>query len=414
MGPKSPMDSMESSSPFTEGRNEVEEENPVVEKPSPMVMSRANSSLGSMKASSSRTSSASSQNTKPNGPNRNNNINNNSNNRSHQELFPLEDAVVGIIASGFSWVQRSRERRRREYLQYQAELQMRKIAQAELSHRNMDSKGSADSNERLRLSYSDEAAANGAGNDQSGEQNVSIGTKHLSKSGEGASADFDFDLQEAVDDYLIPKVRIEKEPSRKIVSEDGESVSFEEPTYLLSPQQMHQIAIRVLPRTIAYCPWRRLYGLTRDGDSFDGCLRLISEAPRTLMVVRTTKGEVFGGYADSSWKSSELGNNKFYGSASACLFSVNEPDNHALPPKDMLNVYKWSGKNRYIQLCDVSHKMMAFGGGGLNGAFGLCVQEDFQNGSTGPCDTFDNEPLSSDSPFEIVDVEFWEFLTGVF
>ena len=58
--------------------------------------------------------------------------------------------------------------------------------------------------------------------------------------------------------------------------------------------------------------------------------------------------------------------------------------------------------------------MMAFGGGGADGAFGLCVEEDFQTGSTGPCDTFDNEPLCDQETFEIVDVEFWEFLTGVF
>lgn len=183
---------------------------------------------------------------------------------------------------------------------------------------------------------------------------------------------------------------------------------------------MHQIAIHVLPRGIAYCPWRRVYSLSRDGDSFDGCLRIISDVPRTLLVIRTTRGAIFGGYADSPWRSVEMGNARFYGSAQACLFSVKNPylsssTNGGLKsPSSLLNVYPWSGKNRYIQLCDMSSKMLAFGGGGVDGAFGLCIQEDFQTGSTGPCDTFDNAPLCDQDTFEIVDVEFWEFMTGVF
>jgi hypothetical protein len=58
--------------------------------------------------------------------------------------------------------------------------------------------------------------------------------------------------------------------------------------------------------------------------------------------------------------------------------------------------------------------MFAFGGGGDDGAFGLAVEEDFQRGSTGHCDTFDNEPLCDEENFKIVDLEIWEFLTGVF
>ena len=65
-------------------------------------------------------------------------------------------------------------------------------------------------------------------------------------------------------------------------------------------------------------------------------------------------------------------------------------------------------------MCDVTHKMLAFGGGGDDGAFGLCVEEDFQTGSTGPCDTFDNKPLCNQENFEIVDLEFFEFMTGQF
>ena len=98
------------------------------------------------------------------------------------------------------------------------------------------------------------------------------------------------------------------------------------------------------------------------------------------MVVRTTRGSIFGGYADTQWRPSDLHNAKFYGSAQACLFRFVDESKKSTQAKNKttprLKVYKWTGKNRYIQLCDTAHKMFAFGGGGTDGAFGLCVEED--------------------------------------
>lgn len=217
-------------------------------------------------------------------------------------------------------------------------------------------------------------------------------------------------------------------PPVRVTEVEGDDAS----PYILSQNQMNEIARHVLPETITYCRWRRLYGLGRDGDSFDGCLRLIGSTKRTLMVVRTTKGDVFGGYADAPWHSRrDSSAAKFYGSASSCLYTFSSETTKAktnaatktkpqtTEQRSPIRVYRWTGKNRYIQVCDVSGKMLAFGGGGDKGAFGLCLQEDFQRGTTGHCDTFDNDPLSSGceqttTTFDIVDVEFWEFLTGVF
>lgn len=308
---------------------------------------------------------------------------------------------TGFLASGFAYFQRSREQRRREYLQSQAQEQLQKIAEAERMAKRAAGGGDKNSGGGLQENSTFQQIVRNASSDGSVEQQsdgLKIATPKLSKSGEGISGHIDLSemVEEDDDLYSIPKVRVEPE-------NNGGNVS----PHILTPEQMHQIAIHVLPKTIAFTRWRRLYGLGRDGDSFDSCLRIISKVQRTLMVVRTTKGAVFGGYAESAWQSRELGNAKFYGSAQACLYSIQ-------PGTDKLNVYKWSGKNRYIQLCDTGHKMLAFGGGGIDGAFGLCVEEDFQMGSTGPCDTFDNQPLCDQENFEIVDLEFWEFLTGVF
>jgi hypothetical protein len=287
-----------------------------------------------------------------------------------------ENESEGILASGFGWLQRKREEHRRQNLQEQAEHQLRKIYEAERKQ--------ASSDESLTANHSGESVDEYVSEHESS----LIGEPKLSESGEGAIGKLDIvDFDE--DDDFVPDVRLQQEVGSPRAT-------------ILNQEQMNQIANLVLPKTISFCRWKRLYDLGRDGDSFDGCLRMIHNTARTLMVIRTTRGAVFGGYADSAWNTNSSGSARFYGGASACLFSLT-------PGTDKLKVYKWTGKNRYIQLCDVTHKMFAFGGGGQDGAFGLAVEEDFQRGSTGPCDTFDNEPLCQQENFEIVDVEFWAF-----
>ena len=302
-----------------------------------------------------------------------------------------DSSSVGLMASGIAWVQRQRERRRRQYLKLQAERQLRKIAEAE-SGSSSNGNGLLENSTFLQLASG--SLGGGKLSENNSEASFKVGSPELSKSGEGASARLDIFATEEEDYLATPEVRIEEEPGN-------------DPAYILSSKQMHQVAIHVLPMAISDCRWKRLYGLGRDGDSFQGCLKIIHNIQRTLLVVRTTRGAVFGGYADSPWNYQQHGNARYFGSAQACLFSV-------ITGSDELKVYKWTGRNHYVQLCDVAHKMLAFGGGGEKGAFGLCVEEDFQSGSTGPCDTFENEPLCEQENFKILDLEFWGFMTGVF
>ncbi|CAB9521206.1 TLDc [Seminavis robusta] len=311
----------------------------------------------------------------------------------------------------------------------------------------------------------------------------------------------------------IPQVRTVAESTARVNS------------CILTPLQMHQIARHVLPKGIAACQWKCIYSLARDGDSFDVCLHYARNDRKTLLVVRTTRGAVFGGYAGETW--TRNGEAHYYGNNETCLFTFEEKKPDTLPPtepevvlpedppkeattceqggsngrhKDTadgnsptreerenirplesdvkvtltptryerltrsgtfpvtkdgnlpvtrarstiaaplspplvhrpkkslvdddedsyeaslppIRVYKYKGVNRYIQYCDANRKMLAFGGGGVEGSFGLCVQREFQLGSTGHCDTFDNEPLCEQESFKIVDVELWGFLTGQF
>lgn len=139
-------------------------------------------------------------------------------------------------------------------------------------------------------------------------------------------------------------------------------------------------------------------------------MRKVHGQSRTLLVIETTRNEVMAAYSNSAWENRRRGvggsnglSAEFYGSAQACLFAIDRQ-------KDEVKAYKWTGRNRYVQICDASKKLLAFGGGGKEGEFGLCVENDFRTGSTGKCDTFGNEPLCSEDRFEVLNVECWGFM----
>ena len=253
---------------------------------------------------------------------------------------------------------------------------------------------------------------------QQQQQDQRVGLPECSQSGRGISVQASVDDDDDDSDMWIPDAIVANEDGQQDYGQDGampSSPSSEKSTttancnpFVLSQPQRQSLASLALPPGIMYCKWIRLYSLARDGDSFFTFLRKVHNRRHTLLVVRTTKGEILGGYADTAWNHHYHHKNaspEFFGSAQACLFQIRPNDQTA-------TVYKWTGANRYIQYVDASNKMIAFGGGG--GSFGLCVERDFQFGSTDKCNTFDNEPLCNETTFDIVDVECYGFLTGVF
>jgi len=228
---------------------------------------------------------------------------------------------------------------------------------------------------------------------------IKISTPHQTFSGQGMSVQVEIvePLNKSTTEDIIADVIVEQEPNCSV-------------PFILQKKHMKTIVANGLPASIMLSKWRRLYGLHRDGDSFEGAfLRRIRGESRTLLVIKTTRGEIMGGYADSPWESQ--GKNigaTFHGSAQACLFSIDNKGEGG----GNVRVYKWTGANRYIQICDTNSKMLVFGGGGKAGEFGLCVEDDFRTGSTGTCETFANDPLCCQDRFDIMDVECWGFVSG--
>ena len=210
--------------------------------------------------------------------------------------------------------------------------------------------------------------------------------------------------EEDDDAFFISDIKIVPEPPQDEITSSA--------PILQKSQMKALISSGGLPPSLNFCKWKRIYSLTRDGDSFDQFLRLVEGYDRTVLVVKTTQNALFGGYADTRWEGRHRRHqaHDFYGSAQACLFRFpNYGKQHEGKGANKALIYKWSGANRYIQLCDVAKRTVAFGGGGDEGDFGLCVEDDFRRGTTGHCSTFENEPLCEEHVFDILDVEVWTF-----
>ena len=238
--------------------------------------------------------------------------------------------------------------------------------------------------------------------------------------------------EEDDEDQGMPAVEIVKEPDE------------DEYPFLLNHSMMQQISDHGLPMGIAMRKWKRLYCLSRDGDSINTMLYLVERYRYTLLVIKTTNGHIFGAYCNDRWEDKGGNTTKsFYGSGQTFLFSVqqvgrnvhstsrnddndkdgppvvalddvkeDEPTSEEAAQQDLghVDIYKWRGTNSYFQMCDVSIDRLAFGGG--SGSFGLCIENSFTKGSTGYCDTFGNPPLCNDHHFEIVNVEVYAFVTS--
>lgn len=190
---------------------------------------------------------------------------------------------------------------------------------------------------------------------------------------------------------------------------------------ILSYAQMLDIHERGLPPPCRIMNWIRAYSLRRDGDYFFTMFNKCNSFKHTLIVIKTTDGDILGGYADTLWGGSNKDwtytkSNTFFGGGKTFLFAsnpnVDRRDHHTSckTEKDSqsLHIYHWTGENEYCQICDLERGSLGMGGGG---SFGFFIEKDFTIGSSGSCSTFHNPPLTQgdDGNFHILDVEVYGF-----
>lgn len=208
------------------------------------------------------------------------------------------------------------------------------------------------------------------------------------------------------------KVEIEPEPPTR----------FRHVPPILTKSMIAEFVKHYLPASLRLLKWKRIYSLSRDGDSFQTFLANVEKWHKTLLVVRTNREDLFGAFCDDAWGGlkNEMETPTYYGSGQSFLFKISKAKSedvsfaphNSVQETEQIVAFKWTGANRYVQLCDPSKKLIAMGGGGVTGSFGLCLEDDFSVGSSGPCETFGNEPLASQEHFDILDLEVWGFMTA--
>jgi len=122
-------------------------------------------------------------------------------------------------------------------------------------------------------------------------------------------------------------------------------------------------------------------------------------------------GDVFGGYATAEWTP----NKSFYGTGESFVFSFGSPGLDAdpsFPAEGSVCAYPWTTENDFFQWSDESQISMGGGGDG----FAFLLSRDFNDGTSGSCATFGNQPLASlnvknnaNGPFCIRNIEVWSF-----
>lgn len=185
------------------------------------------------------------------------------------------------------------------------------------------------------------------------------------------------------------------------------------------------IVAPALPASVNDKNWTLVYGTLQHGTSVNTFYRNMAKynGP-TIVVVRDTKGYLFGGFASVPWHKIDV--EEFYGTGECFLFR--------LEPVGV--VYGWTGANDFFMTSKAGKDSIVMGGGECviargrgrrhpdavpacadrtrgrsvrSGAFGLWVDANFAHGSSRPCATFGNACLSSEDTFDVDQIEVFGF-----
>ncbi|KAI6191393.1 Rab-GAP TBC domain-containing protein [Aphelenchoides bicaudatus] len=149
-----------------------------------------------------------------------------------------------------------------------------------------------------------------------------------------------------------------------------------------------------------------LFRLSEHGASFTKLFERIDEAEQSLLIVRTTIGEIFGAYCSACWAERkdvrERAKTKYFGTGESYVFKQ---------PKGILypTIYNWVGRsneqpeNSPQLFMTAGDKFIIIGSGGQGDA--ISIREELSRGMSYPCDTYGNTSLVTGVSFEIDELE---------
>ncbi|XP_068170160.1 MTOR-associated protein MEAK7 isoform X2 [Antennarius striatus] len=145
-------------------------------------------------------------------------------------------------------------------------------------------------------------------------------------------------------------------------------------------------------------PWRLLFSTRLHGESFTRMVAGLMKGGPTLLLIKDTRGHVFGGFASHAWEVKP----QFQGDSRCFLFTV-------FP---RLRVYTATGYNEHFMYLNQNQQTMpnGLGMGGQHGYFGLWLDSDFGCGHSRArpkCTTYGSPQLSGDENFTMDSMEVW-------
>nr|CAD7201383.1 unnamed protein product [Timema douglasi] len=147
-------------------------------------------------------------------------------------------------------------------------------------------------------------------------------------------------------------------------------------TEILTEEHRKKLCRHLPARAEGYL-WTLVFSTSQHGFSLNSLYRKMNrlESP-ILMVIEDTEHNVFGALTSCAMKVSD----HFYGTGESLLFRFT-PE---------FQVFPWTGENI--------------------GKFGLWLDGDLYQGTTQPCSTYGNEPLSPQEDFVVKTLECWAFI----
>ncbi|XP_060892419.1 MTOR-associated protein MEAK7 [Labrus mixtus] len=145
-------------------------------------------------------------------------------------------------------------------------------------------------------------------------------------------------------------------------------------------------------------PWRLVFSTQLHGESFTRMVAGLMKRGPTLLLLKDTKGHVFGGFASHAWEVKP----QFQGDSRCFLFTV-------FPT---LRVYTATGYNQHFMYLNQNQQTMpnGLGMGGQHGYFGLWLDSDFGRGHSRArpkCTTYGSPQISGEEDFTLDLMEVW-------
>ncbi len=151
-----------------------------------------------------------------------------------------------------------------------------------------------------------------------------------------------------------------------------------------------------LPDRFRGMMWVRAYDFMAHGASLRMLYQKAAGHHETLMIMQTRDGEIFGAFTTEEWVMTRP--REYYGTGESFVFKYRGKE---------LDVFRWSGKNDFIQNSSTTHIGVGAGPKG----FCFALDEFLDRGTSAPSETFGLEqPLLASEEFRVAELELYCFV----